>query len=187
MSSTFPYDTSVKVKSRGKRMENHTGGQAGDQADHVGERLRIGELSRLTGASPRSLRYYEQQGLLHAERDSNDYRSYPPGAAATVTRIREMLATGLSTEAIRDLLPCAQGGPALLPCSLSWDRIEGQMHRLDEEIAELTRRRAALARYADVMRQRQAGTQRAEAHSAGGSTLSSASSAPGNAWSGGVP
>ncbi|MFF7728354.1 MerR family transcriptional regulator [Streptomyces sp. NPDC008001] len=118
--------------------------------------MRIGELSRLTGASPRSLRYYEQQGLLHAERDLNGYRSYPPTAAETVSRIRELLATGLNTETIRELLPCAQGGPALMPCGLSWETVEAQMHRLDEEMAEIARRRAALARYADVMRRRQA-------------------------------
>lgn len=36
----------------------------------------IGELSRRTGVSARSLRYYEAQGLLSAGRGANGYRDY---------------------------------------------------------------------------------------------------------------
>ena len=39
----------------------------------------IGELSCRTGVPARLLRYYEEQDLLHPERDSNGYRRY--GAA----------------------------------------------------------------------------------------------------------
>ncbi|KAA6214392.1 MerR family transcriptional regulator [Streptomyces albofaciens JCM 4342] len=116
--------------------------------------LRIGELAERTGVSPRSLRYYEQQGLLRADRDANGYRRYGPDAPTTVGRIRELLATGLSTDAIRELLPCAQGGPGLVFCDRSCSAVERQMAQLDAEIAELARRREALATYAHVMRQR---------------------------------
>lgn len=40
--------------------------------------MRIGELSKRTGVSPRSLRYYEEQGLLTSS------RSDAPAALATV-------------------------------------------------------------------------------------------------------
>ncbi|MFG2227833.1 MerR family transcriptional regulator [Streptomyces sp. NPDC048644] len=118
------------------------------------EAWRIGQLADRTGVSARSLRYYEQQGLLRAERDANGYRRYRPEAADTVLRIRELLATGLSTDAIRELLPCAQGGPGLQSCAFSCGVVEGQLARLDVEIAELLRRREALGRYAGVMRER---------------------------------
>ena len=36
----------------------------------------IGELSARSGVSPRSLRYYEQQGLLASTRGDNGYRHY---------------------------------------------------------------------------------------------------------------
>lgn len=118
--------------------------------------LRIGELAPRTGVSARSLRYYEQRGLLRPERDANGYRRYRPQAAETVHRIRELLATGLSTDAIRELLPCAQGGPGVHPCAFSCGVVADQMARLDAEIAELVRRREALTRYVERMRERYA-------------------------------
>lgn len=38
--------------------------------------MRIGELAERIGVSPRSLRYYEQQGLLSPSRAANGYREY---------------------------------------------------------------------------------------------------------------
>jgi len=45
----------------------------------------IGELSCRTGVPARLLRYYEEQDLLHPERDSNGYRRY--GAADVARQI----------------------------------------------------------------------------------------------------
>lgn len=119
--------------------------------------MRIGELARRTGVSTRALRYYEQRGLLRAQRDANGYRRYDDEEAVElVGRIRELLATGLNTDDIRALLPCAQGGPGLTPCALSSGIVERQMAQLEAEMADLTRRRAALGAYAQVMRERRA-------------------------------
>ncbi|MFE5738819.1 MerR family transcriptional regulator [Streptomyces celluloflavus] len=120
----------------------------------TGERMRIGELSRCTGVSARALRYYEERGLLHVRRDANGYRRYDAESAETVARIRDLLATGLGTDDIRALLPCAQGGPGLVPCALSRGIMARQLAQLDAEIAELTRRRAALEAYAQTMQDR---------------------------------
>ena len=38
--------------------------------------MRIGEVSKLTNVSMRSLRYYEEKGLIHPERLENGYRDY---------------------------------------------------------------------------------------------------------------
>ncbi|HLS46334.1 MAG TPA: MerR family DNA-binding transcriptional regulator, partial [Ornithinicoccus sp.] len=36
--------------------------------------MKIGDVARRTGVAPRLIRYYEQQGLLAADRAANGYR-----------------------------------------------------------------------------------------------------------------
>lgn len=68
--------------------------------------MRIGELAKLTGVSVRSLRYYEEQGLLRSDRSGNGYREFTPLAAEQVETIQFYLKLGLSTEEIRSFLHC---------------------------------------------------------------------------------
>ncbi|MFC4063073.1 MerR family transcriptional regulator [Planomonospora corallina] len=114
--------------------------------------MRIGELSRRTGVSPRLLRYYEEQGLLHPERDGNGYRRYRPEAVERVARIRELLAAGLPTHTIRDFLPCAENGPEPSGCARYLDMLDSHRSRLARDIAELQRRYRALTGYTAALR-----------------------------------
>ncbi|MWV46287.1 MerR family DNA-binding transcriptional regulator [Paenibacillus sp. HJL G12] len=68
--------------------------------------MKIGELSTCTGVSIRSLRYYEQQGLLTPVRLENGYREYSPFAEEQVRTIQLYLNLGLSTEQIAGFLHC---------------------------------------------------------------------------------
>ena len=65
--------------------------------------MRIGELAERTGASPRSLRYYEQRGLLASERTANGYREYGPEAVDRMRNIRLLLESGLTSEDVQEL------------------------------------------------------------------------------------
>ncbi|MET7638073.1 MerR family transcriptional regulator [Streptomyces sp. NPDC005438] len=108
--------------------------------------MRIGELSTRTGVSVRMLRHYERRGLLHPERDPGGYRRYAPGAVARVARIRELLDAGLTTRQIAELLPCVRNsGPGLSHCERSARALDAQRDRLEGELADLNRRRSALA------------------------------------------
>ncbi|BBH19356.1 MerR family transcriptional regulator [Paenibacillus baekrokdamisoli] len=68
--------------------------------------MKIGELSERTGVSVRSLRYYEQQGLLQPGRLTNGYRMYHTFAVEQVQTIQFYLSLGLSTEQIASFLNC---------------------------------------------------------------------------------
>ncbi|GAA2286625.1 MerR family transcriptional regulator [Glycomyces scopariae] len=68
--------------------------------------MRIGELATATGATVRALRYYEEQGLLHAERTPSGQRVYAEDAVDQVDWIRMMLKTGLPSKAIAKLRRC---------------------------------------------------------------------------------
>ena len=63
--------------------------------------MRIGEFARQAGVSPRSLRHYEEAGLLVPTRTSAGYRNYSLKDLDAVARIRPILATGLGVAAAR--------------------------------------------------------------------------------------
>jgi DNA-binding transcriptional MerR regulator len=63
--------------------------------------MRIGELGERTGVSPRTLRHYEELGLLPAERAANGYRSYDDADLRAVAEIRTLVGLGLSLEETR--------------------------------------------------------------------------------------
>lgn len=68
--------------------------------------MKIGELAARTGVSVRSLRYYDQLGLLTPIRRENGYREYSPLAEEQVRTIQLYLNLGLSTEQIAGFLHC---------------------------------------------------------------------------------
>lgn len=114
--------------------------------------MRIGELAEATGTSPRSLRYYEEQGLLGSGRSTGGQRHYPPTAVERVSLIRSLLAAGLSSSTIYDVLPCITERAIRTPALAA--RLRDELHRVDEQIREMQRTRQVLAelvsRYADA-------------------------------------
>lgn len=108
--------------------------------------MKIGDLSRTTNVSPRLLRYYEEQGLLAADRSGSGHRRYAEDAPTVVGHIRALLAAGLPTSVIREVLPCVEGpGPELIFCEEVTERLLKQLHGLDYKISTLQNARSALA------------------------------------------
>lgn len=105
--------------------------------------MRIGELAAATGASARSLRYYEEQGLLASERSAGGQRHYPAAAVERVRLIQSLLAAGLSSTTILDVLPCISDEAIRTP----WlaDRLRGELARVESQIDDLNRTRDILA------------------------------------------
>lgn len=106
--------------------------------------MRIGELSAVTGVSVRSLRYYEEQGLLSADRTGSGQRVYGPGAPARVGLIQELFAAGLCSATMVDLLPC-MSDPGVRTPRLR-NRLLEERDRISDTIANLTATRGALDR-----------------------------------------
>jgi len=74
--------------------------------------MRIGELAEQAGVSVRSLRYYEEQGLLEAGRTAAGQRRYGVEAVERVRFVQLLYAAGLSSGRVRELLPCWHTGIA---------------------------------------------------------------------------
>ncbi|MGW1814277.1 MerR family transcriptional regulator [Streptomyces sp. NPDC002125] len=109
--------------------------------------MRIGELARLTGVSERSLRYYETQGLLTADRTPGGHRDYPDWAVDRVIRIQEFYAAGLCSSKIAALLPCVRdsdGGPSAIATPRLVGDLSMERDRIDRKIEELRRSREVL-------------------------------------------
>jgi DNA-binding transcriptional MerR regulator len=108
--------------------------------------MRIGELSRRTGASQRSLRYYEEQGLLTPARLPNGYREYDEHTVTTVRRIQILLSAGLGTSAVAEILPCVVDNTVVLAgkCPELIDGLAKERRRISAAIDDLTTARGIL-------------------------------------------
>ena len=68
--------------------------------------MKISQLAKATGVSPRSIRYYEKQKLLTAKRLDNDYREFDEADVKRVKTIQIYLELGMSTKEILEILKC---------------------------------------------------------------------------------
>jgi DNA-binding transcriptional MerR regulator len=115
--------------------------------------MRIGELARRTGVSERSLRYYEEQQLLAADRTPGGHRDYPEQAVDRVILIQELFAAGLHSKTIARLLPCmrdADGGPSKIATPKLRADLVAERDRIDRMITELTSSREVLDEVIDA-------------------------------------
>ena len=103
--------------------------------------MKIGELARITGASVRSLRYYEQRQLLLSRRTTGGQRIYDQDAVERVTLIRELFAAGVSSDVVVQLLPCIHSGTAT-PAMV--ELLSHERARIDTEVRRLAATRDRL-------------------------------------------
>ncbi|GGO61534.1 MerR family transcriptional regulator [Nonomuraea cavernae] len=108
--------------------------------------MRIGELARRTGVSSRSLRYYEQHGLLTTRRGANGYRQYTEDDVRLVDEIRALLSVGFTLEDTRPFVDCLRAGNTTGgSCRESVAVYRRKLAQIDDEIRVLLARRAEVA------------------------------------------
>jgi MerR family redox-sensitive transcriptional activator SoxR len=104
------------------------------------ELLPIGQVARRTGVSVSALRYYEHEGLVHAERTPGGQRAYRRDTLRRVSFIRIAQTVGLSLEEIRRAMASLPQGRT--PGKADWARLSASWRpRLDDQIASLVRLR----------------------------------------------
>ncbi|HLT60581.1 MAG TPA: MerR family transcriptional regulator [Microlunatus sp.] len=113
--------------------------------------IKIGDLAARTGVSVRSVRYYEEQGLLRSRRTPSGHRHYTEDDVERVRFLQDLFAAGLSSRAIREVLPCAEA-PNDDNTEESYRVLVRERDQLDRRITELQRARAALDRMAAANR-----------------------------------
>ncbi|OZE92938.1 MerR family transcriptional regulator [Rhodococcus sp. 14-2686-1-2] len=106
--------------------------------------LRISQLSSATGVPATTLRFYEREGLLPADRSPNGYRVYDDRAQQRLAFITAAKSLNLSLPEIKLLLrvwekdSCAAVKAELTPA------IESHISRANESIAQMTALRDSL-------------------------------------------
>ncbi|MNI04557.1 HTH-type transcriptional regulator CueR [compost metagenome] len=105
--------------------------------------MRISELSKLTGASIRSLRYYEQKGLLTSDREENGYRIYHQLTIERVRTIQFYLNLGFNTDQIEGILNCVMKHPEE-HCGDVLPLYEQKLAEIEEQLALLNRMKVNL-------------------------------------------
>lgn len=109
--------------------------------------MRIGELAEQAGTSTRTLRYYEQHGLLSARRTTNGYRDYDQGDLRLVREIRSLLEIGFNLEETRPFVECLRSGnESGAQCPASIEVLARKLADLDDCIAQLVAVRARMSR-----------------------------------------
>lgn len=116
--------------------------------------MRIGELAERTGVSVRSIRHYEQCGLVRAGRQTSGYRVFDESAVELVRRIRVLLRNGFTLGEIRSVavdLNDTNIGPVCSEVAALYRR---KLADLDAQIREVQRlKRRIRIRLAEIEEQ----------------------------------
>ena len=106
--------------------------------------MKIGDISKAAGVPTKTIRYYEEIGLLpKPNRAANGYRTYEFDAIERLRFIRDAQATGLTLSEIASVQELREHG------STTCDHVTGLMERhlreLDDHILKLQQTRGVLA------------------------------------------
>jgi DNA-binding transcriptional MerR regulator len=108
--------------------------------------MRIRELAARTGTTTRTLRYYEEQGLLPAGRSANGYRAYDEHHVRLVREIRSLQSIGFSLEEARPFVECLLAGhDEGDECPASVEVYRRKLAYLDQHISQMREIRDRLA------------------------------------------
>jgi MerR family redox-sensitive transcriptional activator SoxR len=107
------------------------------------QRLSIGELSERSGVAPSALRFYEDVGLIAAERTTGNQRRYQRHMLRRIAFIRAAQRVGLSLDEVGEALASLPRGRT--PNKADWQRVSrGWTARLDRQIGDLQRLKGKL-------------------------------------------
>lgn len=103
----------------------------------------ISTLAEATGLSTKTIRFYEQRGLLAPPpRTRGGYRDYPAATVQRLRFIRDAQAAGLRLADILGVLALRDSGQA--PCAHVEALVEDYLAQIEQRLADLRATRSAL-------------------------------------------
>jgi MerR family transcriptional regulator, copper efflux regulator len=119
----------------------------------MASRLSIGQVAKASGVAAKTIRYYEQIGVLPApSRATSGYRLYDQSGVERLHFIRRARSLGLPLQQLKTLMSALNGGPrpALRPQLRAL--VRGQLDTVKDRIAELELLRQQLEQILERMR-----------------------------------
>ncbi|EOC1303160.1 Zn(2+)-responsive transcriptional regulator [Cronobacter dublinensis] len=111
---------------------------------------RIGELARLAGVTPDTVRYYEKQQMMdHEIRTEGGFRLYTENDLRRLRFIRHARQLGFTLESIRELLSI-RIDPEHHTCQESKSIVQARLQEVDSRIQELQYMRVSLQKLNDA-------------------------------------
>jgi len=110
--------------------------------------MNIGEAGQASGLPPKTIRYYEEIGLLQPDRRGNNYRDYSESHIHNLRFLARARSLGFSIEDCRQLLSLYGDR-----CRASADVkaiARGHIEEIDRKIGELQEMRATLSSLVDA-------------------------------------
>ena len=105
--------------------------------------MHIGILAQAVGLSTKTIRFYEQRGLLVAPpRTRGGFRDYPPEATQRLRFIRDAQGAGLTLAEIAGILALRDSGQA--PCKQVATLITERLAQIEQRLADLRATRTVL-------------------------------------------
>lgn len=105
--------------------------------------LTIGELAERSGLAHSAIRFYEDRGLISAERTAGNQRRFAQVELRRLAFVRAAQRVGLSLDEVADALATLPEGRT--PTKADWTRLSRQWRpRLDEQIRRIERLRDTL-------------------------------------------
>ena len=105
----------------------------------------IGEVSRITGLSRDTIRFYEKQGLIQVRRKDtrfNNYKEYSPEQVQKLLLIRRLKGFGFTLNEAAEYLELIDEN--LASCNTVSDKISLKVNLIDKKIEELRQIRSLL-------------------------------------------
>ncbi|MDX2211987.1 MAG: MerR family transcriptional regulator [Oculatellaceae cyanobacterium bins.114] len=117
--------------------------------------MRIGELAKQAGVTPRTIRYYESLGLLGpSEREGKGFRYYTEAELERLEKIHAFKELGLTLDEIADVMPLYYADPTRLEGKRKIVEIlKGHLQDTDEKIQALIQFRSDLQSNIDRIQQ----------------------------------
>lgn len=99
--------------------------------------MRVGEVAEQAGVSVRSVRYYEQAGLLRAVRRPNGYREFDGAAVGRVRAIRDLLEAGFTVDEVLSLADCLEAASSTRCGARTAALYREKLARIEAQVATL--------------------------------------------------